>query len=162
MSTATLRGRRGVTFERAVVGCVRGWLLVLDKPPLVPIGEAFANIVPDPVAEVWGVAYDVSDADLVHIDLTEGVPIGNYTRIAVAVETRANGGAPLPAFTLTSKRSDPALLPSTRYMQLLIDGAVEHGLPAAYVTFLRSIPARPESRAAAHWRPLIERALRRE
>ncbi len=51
--------------------------------------------------------------------------------------------------------------PSTRYMALLIEGALEHGLPGDYVDFLRSVPARPESAAAAELRPLMDQVLRR-
>src|SRR6266478_7773083 len=46
METATLRGRRGIEPLCALGARAAGWRLVLDKPPLVPVGEAFANIVP--------------------------------------------------------------------------------------------------------------------
>jgi gamma-glutamylcyclotransferase len=159
MQTATFRGRRGIEFERALAVRAPGWRLVLDKPPLLPVGESYANIVCEAGAEVLGVAYEVSADALSTIDLTEGVPMGNYQRRAITVVPLADDGSAFEAFTLVSDRHDPELQPSTRYLALLIDGAVEHGLPAAYVDILRRIPARAPSPAATALRPLIDGAM---
>lgn len=162
MQTATFSGRRGIAYRRAVPGRLGGWRLVLDKPPLVPVGESYANIVPDLAAEVFGVLYEVAQDDVAHIELTEGVLIGNYQRAEVAVAALASpAGERRRAFTLVSQSRDAALQPSKRYMALLIEGALEHGLPGDYVDFLRSVPARPESAAAAELRPLMDQVLRR-
>lgn len=159
MQTATFCGRRGIEFQRAVAARAPGWRLVLDKPPLLPIGESYANIVADPGSEVLGVAYEVSVAALQAIDLSEGVLIGNYERRSIPVVPLRSGKGPREAFTLTSERRDTALCPSTRYMALLIDGAIEHELPTEYVEYLRGIRAREESHAAAALRPLLDGAL---
>jgi hypothetical protein len=161
MQTATFAGRRGITWTRALAARLSGWRLVLDKPPLVPIGEAFANVVPDPTAVVLGVAYEITAADMAHVELTEGVRIGNYRCVEVRVEPLAAGLPALVACTLTSERRDPSLRPSSRYMACLIAGAEEHRLPAEYVAFLRGVPAGPESVEALQFRPLLEDALRR-
>ena len=161
MQSATLRGRRGIHFQHAVAGRVSGWRLVLDKPPLVSIGQSFANIVPAPGGEVMGVLYDITEADMEHLDVSEGVLLGNYQRVEVAVSLLPEPHRCVAAFTLTSDKRDPTLQPSTRYMDLLIAGALEHGLPGEYVEFLRQIPARPESPEAARLRPLIDQVLRR-
>jgi hypothetical protein len=134
---------------------------VLDKPPLAPIGESFANLIRAPGAEVFGVLFEITEADLAHLDLTEGVLIGNYQRIVVPASPLAHGPAAVTAFTLTSDRRDPMLRPSERYMGCLIAGAEEHGLPAAWIERLRAVPARPMSAAAAEWRPVLEEAMRR-
>jgi cation transport regulator ChaC len=160
MQSATFRGRRGIDYRRAVAGRVPGWRIVFDKPGLVPTGNGFATIVADAAAEVLGVLYEIGDEDLAHVDLTEGVLIDNYKRIAV--ETQPLGGAadPVRAFTLTSRHRDPQLLPSTRYMRMLIEGAIEHGLPTDYVDFLRAVPATPESAEAQTLRASIDEFLR--
>jgi hypothetical protein len=155
MQTATFRGRRCIEFDEARPGCLRGWRLVLDKPPLVPVGESFANIVADSEAIVLGVLYRITEDDLAHIELTEGVLIGNYERIEVSVEGLVVTET-VTAFTLTSDRRDDTLLPSTRYMALLVAGAEEHGLPAEYVEQLRAVPAGEESADAAKFRPLMD------
>jgi gamma-glutamylcyclotransferase len=162
MQSDTLRGRRGVVFARAVAARVPGWRVVFDKPPLFPIGEAFANIVPDPGAVALGVAFLVGDDDLAHIERSEGVPIGNYRRVEVTVETLAPcDDDPRVAVSLASDRRDPSLRPSTRYMELLVAGAIEHGLPAEYVESLRAVPAVPPSAVARALRPLVDVVMRR-
>ena len=159
MQSATLRGRRGIVYRRAVAGELRGWRLVVDKPPLFGTSESFANIVRDRSASVWGVLFDIDDADLAHIDLTEGVLIGNYQRIAVDVI--AEDGRAVGAHTLTSERRDASLRPSTRYMELLIAGAVEHRLPASYVEMLQSIEATPPTAESLEFRAMMDSFMRR-
>lgn len=159
MQRATFCGRRGIDFDRAVAARLTGWRLVFDKPSLLPVDEGYANIVPDPASAVLGVTYEVSSEALEAIDLSEGVLIGNYDRCVVPIGALDGGALPSEAFTLTSERRKPNLLPSTRYMALLIEGAIEHGLPAAYVDFLRAVPARAQSRAAQALQPFLDSAL---
>ena len=160
MQSATLRGRRGIAYTRAQAARVPGWRLVLDKPPLIEVGHGFANIVPDPATEVLGVLFELSEDEMEHIELSEGVRIGNYAAVEVwawpfdAVE-------PVQARSLSSDRRDATLRPSTRYMALLIEGAVEHGLPTDYVETLRAVAAVEESAEAAALRPFIDRAIKR-
>lgn len=162
MQSDTLRGRRGIMAARAVAVRVPGWRVVFDKPPLFPIGESFANIVPEAGAVALGVAFAVSDDDLAHLELSEGVVLGNYRRVELPVEPLAPcHAAPEVALSLASDRRDPGLRPSTRYMALLIAGALEHGLPADYVEILRAVPAIEPSAAARALRPLVDAALRR-
>ena len=53
--------------------------------------------------------------------------------------------APATALSLSSDKRDPSLLPTTRYLGLVIEGAIEHGLPAPWVGSLRAVPAREET-----------------
>lgn len=163
MNPGVLRGRRGVAFDRALPARLEGWRLVFDKPPLIDIGESFANLIADRTAAAYGVLFEVADDDLAHIDLTEGVLIGNYRRIEVAAVALAanDGGAVVPAQTLVSDRRDPALRPSDRYMDLVIAGALTHGLPAEHVDFLRSVPCRPSTPEALAMRAHLDAAMRR-
>lgn len=162
MQTATLRGRRGVDYRRALPVRAPGWRLVFDKPPLIPQSSAAANMVVDSDAEVLGVAFEITADELAHIELTEGVLIGNYRRIEVRLEPLHEGAAaPTRAFSLASDHRDPSLRPSTRYMRLVIDGALEHGLPPEYVTFLRSVAVEAESPEILALQPFIDEALRR-
>lgn len=162
MQSATLRGRRGIAYRQALPGRLDGWRLVLDKPGLIPAGASFANVIPDPGASVHGVLFEMCEDDLAHLDLTEGVLIGNYERVPVTVWPLGAGDAEaIVAYTLTSSRRDPQRLPTRRYMALLIEGAEEHGLPAEYVAYLRSLPAREDSPEEAELRPLLDRLLRK-
>jgi hypothetical protein len=161
METATFHGRRGIACLRALPARAAGWRLTLDKPPLVPIGESTANIVPDPDAEIMGVLYEITPADWKHVELTEGVRIGNYRRVTFRAVSLFAPPLEVDAVSLASERSDPTLRPSHRYMACVIAGALEHGLPTAWVAKLRAVPARPETPEATAFRPLLNEALKR-
>ena len=164
MQSATLRGRRGVTWSRAVGARLADWRLVFDKPPLVPAGGAgFANIMPEGGAAVFGAAYEITHEDLAHIELTEGVLIDNYRRVEVDVVPIASSSAiaaPIAVITLASDRRDPTLKPSPTYMALLIEGAVEHGLPQDYIELLRRVPTGEDSEQSLATRALVNEGLR--
>ena len=162
MQPATFTGRRGITAARAVAARLAGWRLVFDKPPLLPVGHGMANVVEEAGAEVFGVAYAITAGDLAHVDLTEGVLIGNYRRVAVRVTPLDAGEAALDAFTLTSDARDPSLLPSRRYLALLVEGAQVHGLPADHLAWLRAHPALDETPQSLAARAFIDRALKKE
>ena len=70
-----------------------------------------------------------------HLDRTEGVPRGGYRRIPVSVIV--HGGEKIEAFTYQSDKNSQGRKPSPRYIDLLIEGAVQHGLPAQYLDYLR-------------------------
>jgi cation transport regulator ChaC len=161
MQPATLTGRRGIVPLGAVPARLAGWRLVLDKPPLLPAGGAMANVIEDAGAHVLGVAYALAPADLAHLDLTEGVLIGNYRRVAVRV-TRLDAGATLDAWTLTSERRDPTLRPSRRYLALLVEGAEAHGLPADWIAGLRATPAVDDTPEGEAVRRMIDRVLQKK
>src|SRR5207249_10104811 len=139
METATFSGRRGIAYRRAVPARVPGWRLVLDKPGIVPVGHGFANIVPDDAAAVLGVLYEIRTVELDHLDLSEGVLIGNYRRGKVVAETLTSPATKVGAPTFASDRRDVSLRPSTRHLAVLFAGAGEHRLPAAYVWAPRSL-----------------------
>ena len=161
MQPATFAGRRGIVAARALPARLAGWQLVFDKPALLPMGQGMANVVATPGAEVLGVAYAITADDLAHLDLTEGVLIENYRRVAVQVAALGDG-APFEAWTLTSELRVNGLLPSERYMALLVEGAEHHGLPAEYVAWLRARPAVADSPESLEVRAFIDRALKKE
>src|SRR5262249_39598795 len=112
---------------------------------------------PDPGAVVLGVLYELTPAELAHVELTEGVLLGNYRRVELVAETLAAPTLTTPAMSLASDRRDPACLPTDRYMGCLIAGAEEHGLPADYLTFLRGVPVCREN---AELRSMIDEVFR--
>lgn len=163
LQSATLRGRRGIEVLRAVAVRAPGWRLVFDKPGLVG-RAAFANIVPDEDAVVFGVAFEITADDHAHVELTEGVVIGNYRRVELAVEPLDDSvtGPPASALSLSSDKRDPSLLPTTRYVGLVVEGAIEHGLPEDWVRRIRAVPAREESEEERSFRSIVDEAIRRK
>ncbi|EXJ96382.1 hypothetical protein A1O1_01508 [Capronia coronata CBS 617.96] len=100
-----------------------------------------------------GVVYEVTKEDYAHIIATEGGGSGYQD---VVVDCFALNGGPtedvpwkpsghaFKAHTLfappTMSRPDPSYAqPSPRYLKLITDGAVEHGLPLEYQAFLHQI-----------------------
>jgi cation transport regulator ChaC len=160
MQQATFSGRRGIEPRSAVPARLAGWELVLDKPPLIPMGQSFANIVEHPDAVVYGVLYELAADDYAHVERTEAVPLGNYVAIEVDVEVLSDGSVRRAARTLTSLRRAPEMRPSTRYMALMIEGAMEHGLPPEWIAFLRGVPADEETESATRTRALLDDLLR--
>jgi len=160
MQAATFRGRRQVAPRSARGARVAGWRIVFDKPPFVPIGESFANIVCDPAAEAFGVLYEIEAADLEHIEVTEGVKIGNYDRVEIEATAFDRPTEKIAAFALATTKSDPTLRPTSRYMALVIEGALEHGLPTEYVEWLRTVPAGEPTAESLAFRAKIDEAFR--
>jgi len=162
MDSSTLRGRRGIEWTRAAPARLRGWRLVLDKPSLLGTGEGMATIVADAGAEVWGVVYEISDSDLEHLELTEGVLIGHYGRVAVELDAPwSDNRSLLQAVTLASDERDAAIRPTTRYIRLLLAGAAEHGLPESWLETLRAFEAVEETAEHAALRPYFDTAMRK-
>jgi hypothetical protein len=162
MDGSTLRGRRGVEWSRAAPALARGWRLALDKPSLLGTAGAMARIAPDPSSEVWGVLYEIATSDYEHIEFTEGVLIEHYRRSPIVVAPTHSWDLPeVDALTLTSEKNDASLRPSVRYLDLLITGAAEHGLPATWIESLRAIDAIPESPEFESMRSVFDHVLRR-
>lgn len=164
LSADTFRGRRGIEHRRAVPGRLSGWRLVFDKPPLFPIGESYANLIADESAAAIGVLYEVSEEDLAHIELSEGVSVGNYACIEVQVaplRLEADVDELVVAHTLVSDRRDESLCPSDRYMDLVIGGALAHGLPDDHLEYLRAIPSRPSTPEAEELRARLNEFMRK-
>jgi hypothetical protein len=133
---------------------------VFDKPPLLPMGESFANLIEDATARAIGVAYEIAAGDLAHIELTEGVGVGNYRAVEIEIALLGEPASLVPGRTLVSERRDESLRPSQRYMELVIAGATLHGLPAEHIEHLRSIEARPSTPEAKAFQTQIEEWMR--
>jgi uncharacterized protein (TIGR00369 family) len=104
-------------------------------------GSAKANLVPDPGAEVWGVLFEIDAASLPELDRAEG----GYARVVVTVD---HDGAAREAYSYVSDRIADGTPPADWYATIVLDGAREHALPAAWIATLEAAlaPARaPEA-----------------
>lgn len=118
-------------------GRVRGYRLRFNLEGR-PRGKAApANLAVDADAEVWGVLYRITRADLVQLDSTEGVPGRRYRHLWV--EAEGMGGDPLRAVTYIADGKEKDGQPSLRYITLLREGARAHGLPDHYLRFLDGV-----------------------
>ena len=128
--------RRQLTARARRVGRLDGYRLCFDLP-IGPGERGVANVCRDDTAHIWGALYLLSAEQCEHLDRTEGVPNGLYRRLSVQVLD--TDGMAVSAFTYESSLRDPSRKPSPRYIGLILDGAVEHGLPQEYVHSLRQL-----------------------
>jgi cation transport regulator ChaC len=143
MHDSAFKERRGMAPLEWRVGRLAGYRLRFNLEGR-PVGKAApANITPDSDAEVWGVLYRITRADLVHLDSTEGVPGPRYRHLWVEVEDGARSGEEnanrLSAVTYIADGKKTDGRPSLRYITLLRDGARAHGLPDHWLRYLDGV-----------------------
>jgi gamma-glutamylcyclotransferase (GGCT)/AIG2-like uncharacterized protein YtfP len=95
-----------------------------------------ANVFPVAGAQVWGVVYDVSDADLVVMDGFED----GYRREFLPVNPADNGNAPTTVLVYVAEIETNVPLPNAEYKRVIVEGARQWQLPPAYLTMLESLP----------------------
>lgn len=121
-------------------------------------GTGVADILAAPGRSVWGALYELDDAHIAAIDEKEGngwayerravsvsvaVATGEASDAAATSGTGAAGHAgELEAFAYTVITPDGEHVPPSReYLQALLDGARERGLPDDYVAALDAVAA---------------------
>jgi hypothetical protein len=135
MASRVLSGRRGVRPTSSEAATLDGFELVFDLRGIPPVEPGFASIRAAE-GQMEGVLHRLSKRDLHVVELTESKA---YRWIDVEVEGRRSGR--VVARTLQSVRSTDGLRPSRRYVALLVEGAVEHGLSEAWIDKLRTTPS---------------------
>jgi gamma-glutamylcyclotransferase (GGCT)/AIG2-like uncharacterized protein YtfP len=101
-------------------------------------GTGVADVLAAPGASVWGALYALDQAQLAAIDEKEGNGWA-YERRAVRVIA---GEGELEAFAYAVIAPDAEhVQPSREYLQALLDGARERGLPEDYVAALAAVDA---------------------
>jgi hypothetical protein len=145
MSPATFAGRRGMKPIESRCAWIDGYRLCFDIP-IGPGERGVANLCLDAAARTHGVAHLLTDEQAAFLDRTEGVP-RVYEREVVEITT-ADGL--VAGFTYRSKKmTSEGRKPSGRYLDILLDGARVHGLPAEYVVFLESFDLAFDERIGA-------------
>ncbi len=110
-------------------------------------GSGKCNIIAaEPSSVVHGILYEIPADEKKHLDRAEGLGFG-YAEKDVQVDFKTSM---LSATAYVATHIDESILPFTWYRVLVIAGAVEHGLPIAYVNGLRGIDARLDSDAHRH------------
>jgi hypothetical protein len=97
-------------------------------------GKANALATTDAADQVWGVVYELDEAELPMLDRAEG--LGNaYDRHETVVEI---AGSRLSVFVYIAAPSfiDDRLKPYGWYKRFVVEGARRHGLPREYVDLL--------------------------
>ncbi|CAN5213370.1 hypothetical protein BH10PSE9_BH10PSE9_12290 [soil metagenome] len=112
--------------------------------------SAIASIEAAKGQAVWGALYEVDQAGLDRLDITEGClpnrdpAVNTSRRMTVKVE-RPDGGAADACVHISNAAANPGL-PSAGYMLVLVRAAVALGMPGEFLQELRAIE--PERLAA--------------
>ena len=102
-----------------------------------------ADIVESDGDVVWGALYELSKKDIECLDYYEGVKFGAYRRESDFEVVRPDG-ATIKTYTyIVCERG--CFMPHKKYLDQIINGAQEWGLPSAYIEKLRHIPYKEDS-----------------
>ncbi len=132
MNAAQFRSRAGQVLAEQKAR-LENYELVFNKKSRG--GSATSNIRPAPGKTVYGVLYQIRDAAFRNLDRFEGVP-QHYRRIEVTVTDGA--GKKIPAQVYIATKVENGLRPAPHYLQSILDGAAEHGLPAEYISAIKT------------------------
>lgn len=114
---------------------------------------AVETVVPDTQSEVWGVLYQLESYAWDQLDNCEDVRLdgsGEYFHYPVEVLDEQN--TVRDASMYKKARLGPAKQPSTEYLDIIIQGAKEQGLPEGYIATLQNIASKPASYAVPRQR----------
>lgn len=115
-------------------GVLHGFELKFCYPSISWPGGSAAGIVRSLGSETWGVIYELSEVDLISLDKFEDVHLGGYRRLEVEIET---GETLQEVITYeVVRREENEFCPTADYAQIILDGALEHGLPGHYRQWL--------------------------
>lgn len=119
-------------------GCLQGYTLAFHKVSIRDgSGKCDASYTGNSTDAVFGVLYELSDADLDMLDRIEGVGQGYEAR---RLNIRFNDEL-VVAQTYLATRINKALKPMLWYKEHVLRGATEHRLPNHYIEYIDSIEA---------------------
>ncbi len=117
---------------------LRGHRLVFTRSG--EVDTCAADVIPDPASLVWGVVYDITDSDRRQLDAREAVGLQTYRPKELLVHP--DGDMEQRVMVLTYGDSNPVDIqrpPSREYLDDLLRGARQRGLPADYIAQLERI-----------------------
>lgn len=140
MSVAFITKKKGIPVQKHFQGIAHGWKLAFPKKGMDCVEPAFATIYPDPDSVVHGVVCGFLPEDAANMDKQEGG--GSFYQKA-DLEITTYSGETIQANAYTAKAEDvnkETASASKRYMNILINGAIESELDASWVQMLKSLP----------------------
>jgi gamma-glutamylcyclotransferase len=105
--------------------------------------EALVN---SPGSEVWGVVYQLGLTDGDSLDLGKDIRLnGTGQRFHYPADVFASDGSSCSILFYQKAELGEPKMPSREYLDFIVAGAVERGLPPSYVKELRKTPSRSAS-----------------
>lgn len=136
MNRTQMRSRAQILEEQ--LASLENYELVFNKKARG--GYATANIRPAAGKIVHGVLYKIPESAFRELDRFESVP-QHYRRIEVGV--RDDAGEKINAQVYIATKVQKGLRPAPHYLQTILDGAGEHGLPAEYIDHIKATAGAP-------------------
>jgi len=146
MSLSVLTGRRKITPIKSTAAVLHGYALTFNLRGVPYLEPGFGNLVPHKGSAVHGVVHSMRKADFVRLLQSEA---GNGNSrdgyIPVPVQLTAYDGTLIDAYALQVDSTSPLIstvnvLPSKRYMDLLMAGAKQFNMRESYQRFLADVP----------------------
>ncbi len=125
------------------IGYVKGYRLAFFEHAVV-WDSAMETLFPDPAAEVWGVLYELDQFEWETLDCFEDARMdgtGAYFHYPVTVTGVSHKLTTANVYLKARWGADG--LPSTEYMQVILAGARQQGLPEEYIKQLQSLKTKP-------------------
>jgi len=137
MSSKRLR-KRVPSARKFCVAKLPGYKMICNKRSIDGSGKG--NIIPgrNPVDNVWGVIYEISDHHKAQLDATEGLGKGYYETLMEFV-TDENKVFKAQTYIAKSSVVDNKLIPYDWYKAFILEGAKENNLPEGYIEALEKI-----------------------
>jgi len=92
----------------------------------------YGGLAPDPAAEVHGVMWELTPADLVALDAFEGVPEGLYRRATLSID-----GGPAMIYVPSDPGDQGRGTPRPGYLEDIVNAAAGYGFPETYLAELK-------------------------
>jgi gamma-glutamylcyclotransferase (GGCT)/AIG2-like uncharacterized protein YtfP len=125
----------GVRVYHAEKGILEGWKLVFNVIDDEIPGAGFANIIPDPIAQVEGVIYTIDEPSVEALDRYEDYP-RDYDKITLAIQTEDHQSRSCLLYIGQPDRLSQNLTPTCATRQALLNGQ-RFLSPAYYQELLR-------------------------
>jgi hypothetical protein len=142
MSAKKMRSRAGIQSLESCPGSLQHWRLTFHHRGVAWLEPSFASIVPEHGHEVHGVLHRLTPQQWLALQVSEGVTSANhgYQPIPITVTNYRQQQVQAWAFISKPAQIRPTVPCSTRYRNLLIRGAQEHGIHSEYINFLQQFP----------------------
>jgi len=104
-------------------------------------GEIYANLLPNPTEEVYGVIYRCTPEALVELDYHEGVSSEHDRQETIQVKTLAGQTLHAIAYVANPQYIIPGSPPSDEYLGHILRGARSHGLTSSVIRAIETQPS---------------------
>jgi gamma-glutamylcyclotransferase len=142
MFTAKMRVP-GPSATFVTTGRVAGYLFRFNKQSDDGSGKGNLVSTGSQADVVWGVVFEIADAERERLDQSEG----GYVPITMGIDT-SNGPLSVVTYIAKPNRVKNALSPYTWYKEFVVRGAEDHELPPAYIAQIVAVPSVADPDAA--------------